>query len=134
MKVAPFFSAGYIPVKGGAMRLLAGLDDRAELLSLNAESVAKIGGWGSALVSLQTACQSGSLVLANRAGDSSEADAVQAYEIVNRKAEAASAPVEFSGPVTELWPVADGSAAIAISHNLKTGTYEAFRLSISCGQ
>ena len=134
LKLAPFFSAGYVRSKGGAMWLLAGLDDRAQLLGLGAESLAKIGGWGSAIISLQTACQSGGQVLANRAGDSSQADAVLAYEIVNRKAEAASAPVEFSGPVTELWPVADGSAAIAISHNLKTGTYEAFRLSISCGQ
>jgi hypothetical protein len=73
-------------------------------------------------------------VLASQSEGLKEADAVEAYEIVNRKALAASAPVDFAGPVIELWPVDEGHAAIAICENVKTGSYEAFRLSISCGQ
>lgn len=133
-KVAPFFSAAPIPSKTGMLWLLASLDGRAQLLNANAESVASMEGIGSDLVSLKTGCQSGWQVLASGSGRFDEADAVQAYEIVNRKAVAAGAPVEFAGSLTALWPLADGSGAIAISHNLKTGSYEAVRLSVHCGQ
>ncbi len=133
-KVAPFFSAAPIPSKTGMLWLLASLDGRAQLLNANAESVASLDGIGSDVVSLETGCQSGWQVLAGGSGRWDEADAVQAYEIVNRKAVAAGAPVEFAGPLTALWPLADGSGAIAISHNLKTGNYEAVRLSVHCGQ
>jgi len=134
VKVAPFYSAALISSKAGVLWLLASLDGRVQLLNANAESVASMDGIGSDLVSLETGCQSGWQVLAGGSGRSDEADAVQAYEIANRKAVAAGAPVEFTGPLTALWPLADGSGAIAISHNLKTGSYEAVRLSVHCGQ
>ncbi|MGD0694907.1 MAG: hypothetical protein ABSB82_08625 [Terriglobia bacterium] len=133
-KVAPFFSAAPISSKTGMLWLLASLDGRAQLLNANAESVASMDGIGSDLVSLKTGCQSGWQVLAGGSGRFDEADAVQAYEIAKSKAVAAGAPVEFAGPLTALWPLADGSGAIAISHNLKTGNYEAVRLSVHCGQ
>jgi len=93
-----------------------------------------VRGWGSQIVGLQTGCGSGWQVLASQAGDLNIPDAVQAYEIVNRKPVPVSSPIEFAGPITELWPLADGSRAIAIARNLQTGTYEAYRLSVSCGQ
>ncbi|HEV2690179.1 MAG TPA: hypothetical protein VGV35_16590, partial [Bryobacteraceae bacterium] len=133
-KTPPFFSAAFLPLKGGAQWLLAGLDGQAHLIDANGGALANFSDWGSNVVSLQTGCQDGWQVLASQAGDFGEPDSVQAYNIAKRKAEAASAPVEFPGPVTELWPLADGSGAIAISHNLKKSQYEAFRLSISCSQ
>jgi hypothetical protein len=114
--------------------LLSGLDGRSQLLNSNAEPVMDVGGWGSQIVGLQTGCGDGWQVLASQAGDLNEADAVQAYEIVNRKPVPVSSPIEFAGPVTELWPLADGIGAIAIARNLQTDVYEAFRLSVSCGQ
>jgi len=36
--------------------------------------------------------------------------------------------------VMELWAVDEWHAAIAICLDVRTGSYEAFRLSISCGQ
>jgi hypothetical protein len=96
--------------------------------------VANIGGWGSQIVGLQSGCGGGWQLLASQARDLNETDAVQAYEIVNRKPVPVSTPIEFGGPITELWPLADGSEAIAISRNLQTADYEAFRLSVSCGQ
>ena len=147
MKVPPFFAGAAVPVShagrkagatsqvtSGAMWLLAGLDGHAQLLNGDGVSLASLSGMGSSLVGLQTGCRSGWQALATQASDFNEADAIQAYEIVNHKAVAASLPVEFAGPVMELWPSANGSEAIAISHNLKTAEYEAFRLSISCGQ
>jgi len=114
--------------------VLSGLDGRAQLLNSNAKPVADIGGWGSQIVGLQSGCGAGWQVLASQARDLNEADAVQAYEIVNRKPVPVSTPIEFAGPIIELWPLADGSEAIAISRNLQTEAYEAFRLSVSCGQ
>jgi hypothetical protein len=114
--------------------VLSGLDGRAQLLNSNAEPVANIGGWGSQIVGLQSGCGGGWQLLASQARDLNETDAVQAYEIVNRKPVPVSTPIEFGGPITELWPLADGSEAIAISRNLQTADYEAFRLSVSCGQ
>lgn len=133
-KTPPFFSAGFLPLKGEPQWLLAGSDGRAHLIEANGAVLATFADWGSSVASLQTGCQDGWQVLASQTGDFGETDSVQAYNITNRKTEAVSAPVEFAGPVTELWPLADGSGTIAISRNLKTSQYEAFRLSISCGQ
>ena len=91
-------------------------------------------GWGSQIVGLQTGCGAGWQVLASQERDLNEPDTVQAYEIINRKPVPASTPIEFAGPITELWPLANGSEAIAISRNLQTAAYEAFRLSVYCGQ
>ncbi len=133
-KTPPFFSAGFLPLKNGAQWVLAGLDGRTRLIDAAGAVLANFVDWGSNVASIQSGCQNGWQVLASQTGDFGETDSVQAYNITNHKAEAASAPVEFAGPVTELWPLADGPGAIAISHNLKTSQYEAFRLSISCGQ
>jgi hypothetical protein len=114
--------------------ILSGLDGRAQLLNSNTEPVANVGGWGSQIVGLQSGCGAGWQVLASQGRDLNEPDAVQAYEIVNRKPVPVSTPVEFAGPITEMWPLVGGSAAIAISRNLQTAAYEAFRLSVSCGQ
>lgn len=114
--------------------VLNGLDGRAQLLNSNAQPVANVGGWGSQTVGLETGCGAGWQVLASQARDLNESDALQAYEIVDRKPVPASGPIDFAGPITELWPLANGSEAIAISRNLQTEAYEAFRLSISCGQ
>ena len=114
--------------------VVTGLDGRAQLLNGAAEAVANVGGWGSQIVAIQSGCGSGWQVLATQARDLNESDALQAYELVNRKPVPVSTPVEFPGPVTELWPLAGGSEALAIVHDLQTDTYEALRISISCGQ
>lgn len=134
VQVAPFFTATSLPLKTGAVWLLARTDGRAQLLNANADPVASLEGLGSDIVSFSTGCQSGWQVLATSAGNSEESDAIQTYEIVNRKAVAVGAPAEFAGPVTALWLLADGSGATAIVHNLKSASYEAIRLSITCGE
>jgi hypothetical protein len=110
------------------------LDGRILLLNSNGQPVAINGAWGSQIVGLQSACGSGWQVLTAQAGDLNETDAVQAFEFVDRKPVPVSGPVEFAGPITELWPLANGAEAIAISRNLRTENYEAFRLSVTCGQ
>ena len=48
--------------------------------------------------------------------------------------QAVSAAVEFPGAITALWAEAKGDTAIVIARNRETGSYEAFRLALSCGQ
>ena len=137
-RVAPGGTDIHAGLKPGATDpagwVLSGLDGRVQLLNSNAQPVANTGGWGSQIVGLQSGCGAGWQVLTTQAGDLNETDAVQAFEIVDRKPVPVSGPVEFAGPITELWPLANGSEAIAISRNLQTEAYEAFRLSVTCGQ
>jgi hypothetical protein len=134
MSLAPFYSAAEIPGGGGPTWAFAGADGQVRLIEKGAEPVATWEGWGSNIVSLRSGCGKGWQLLATKPGDGTEPDAVQAFEVSGRRAMPVSAPVEFQGPVVEMWPSNDGAAAEAISKNLKTGRYEAFMLSISCGQ
>jgi len=45
-----------------------------------------------------------------------------------------SPAVDFGGPITALWTEARGDTAIAVDRNRETGSYEAFRLAITCSQ
>lgn len=134
LMTSPFYSAAVLPLKSGEVWLLAGLDGRVQLLNSNMDSMGSFEGGGSNIVVIQSNCQEAWQALATQPGDYSTSDAVQAIGIVNRKAVPAGASVEFNGPVTELWSYQDKFAALAVSHNLETSTYEAFRLSITCGQ
>src|SRR5262249_9887851 len=89
--------------------------------------------WGSDVASVKTSCSSGWQVLATRADDSS-ADSVRAYELPDRDPLAVSEAVDFPGGISALWTEAKGNTAVAVSRNLETGNYEAFRLAVACGQ
>jgi len=132
--VPPFFSGAALQVNGSTLWILAGVDGRLRVLNGAYNSLATFDGWGSDLASVRSGCGSGWLALADGALESSEPDAVRAYEVGRRGARAVSPAAEFPGPITALWPAADGASALAVSRNLDTGRYEAYRLSISCGQ
>jgi len=129
--VPPFFSAA----RAGEGWVLAGTDGRAQLFNAALEPVASFAGWGSDVARVEAKCVASPLVLATKAGDADDPDEVQAFEIVERKAVAVGAPVEFLGPVTALDEWAEGTgAAVAISRNLKTGRYAAFTLTVTCSR
>lgn len=134
LMASPFYSAALLPLKSGPLWLLSAVDGRVQLLNSEMDSMGSVVGWGSNIVVIQSNCQEAWQALATQPGDYSTSDAVQAIDVVDRKAVPAGASVEFDGPVMELWPLQDASAAIAISRNLKTSSYETFRLSITCGQ
>ncbi len=126
-KLPPYYSAARAP----EYSLLAGVDGRVHLLDGTAEPAAGFAGWGSDLALVETAC--GARVLATKGGDAGETDSVQGFEIAGREPLAATPAIEFSGPVTALWP-AGHTSAVAISRDLKTGQYAAFRLTVTCGR
>jgi hypothetical protein len=68
----------------------------------------------------------------SESGDPAQ-DSLRAYEIPDRDPVVASSPVEFDGAVVVLWPESSGNGAIAIVKREDTGWYEAYRISIACG-
>ena len=130
--VAPFYSAASVEEQGRALWLLSMLDGRTQILDASLELAAAIPSWGSDLAGTDAHCGSGSQVLATRPGDGSVPDGVQAFSIVNRSATPLTPPVELPGPVTALWP-SGGTSVVAIVHNLTTGRYDAYVITVSCG-
>ncbi len=133
--VAPFFSAAIVEEGDRELDqwIFAGVDGRAALLAGASKLLATFPGWGSDITGIKTTCSPGWQILATRASDWTEPDAMRAYQIREGEAVAVAAPVEFPGPVTALGPLAEG-ATLAIVRNLRTGRYEAYRISISCGR
>ncbi len=130
--VAPFYTAASAEEQGQTLWLLAMVDGRTQVLDASLEPAASIPSWGSDIAGTDAHCGNGSQVLATRPGDGTVTDAIQAFSIVNRSAAPLTPPLELPGPVTALWP-SGGSAVLAVVHNLSTGRYEAYVLTVSCG-
>lgn len=132
--VAPFFSAAAVEEQGALFWLLSLVDGRAQVFDSGLQQpVAAISGWGSDLVGISARCLGGSQVLATRAADAAEPDAIQAFGLANHAAVALTAPIAFAGPVTALWP-SGSSAALAVARDLGTGKYAAYLLTLVCGR
>jgi len=131
--VKAFYSAAMLPRDKYNLWIFATIDGQVHLLDgVSDQTPAKLG-WGSDIASVHSGCGLGWQVLV--AGDGNgRGETVRAFEVVDREPTLASQPAEFSGSITALWSDADGTAAIAISQNSETGRYEAYRLSIACGQ
>ena len=88
--------------------------------------------WGSDLVQLSADCREESLVVASSAHDHSLPDTLQGFEVETRAVTPATAIAEFPGPILSLKNTTD-SEAMAIVFNLTTGNYEAYRVTVACG-
>ncbi|HEX4001653.1 MAG TPA: hypothetical protein VHX36_03340 [Candidatus Acidoferrales bacterium] len=91
-------------------------------------------GGDAASVGLE--CDGRPVVLATGKGDWTQADFVQAYEMdaTGRSAVLTGSPVAFAGPVTSLWATGASGVARAVVRDLKTGNYEAWVVTASCGR
>ena len=131
--VKAFYSAAMLPRDKYNLWIFATIDGQVHLLDgVSDQTPAKLG-WGSDIASVHSGCGLGWQVLVAGEGNG-RGETVRAFEVVDREPTLASQPAEFSGSITALWSDADGTAAIAISQNSETGRYEAYRLSIACGQ
>ena len=131
--VPPFYSAAAVEDRGQTLWLLALIDGRTQLFdaALNAVPGAALPVWGSDLAAIDARCGPPSQVLATRAGDGSEADAIQSFALADRSAVPVTAAVAFPGPVTALWSA--GNSAVAVARDLATGRYQAYVLTLACG-
>ncbi|HLW87015.1 MAG TPA: hypothetical protein VKR57_00905 [Terriglobales bacterium] len=130
---APFYSAAALPRDKYTLWVFGATDGQIHLLDgMTDQAVAKLG-WGSDLAGVRSGCGLGWQVLA-ASRDNDASDKVQAFEMADRQAVAASAPVEFGGSITALWADSDSTSVIAVAQNSETGRYEASRLSITCSR
>ncbi len=127
---APFYSAAKLDEQGAPLWLFAGVDGQVRVFDGTSESAVEYPDWGSDIAAVKSACGSRTQLLVTRPADDNSPDAVRAYETAARLPVAVSQPLEFAGSITALWPAP--GAAIAVSHNLKTGSYEAFSLTVDC--
>jgi hypothetical protein len=127
-----FYSAAAVPRGPVDSWLLASIDGQVHFLDGNTDQVVEKLGWGSDIASVRSGCGSGWQVLATAAGDGRN-DAVRVFEETGRTPVAIGAPLDVNGAITALWTESNGSGAIAVAHNFETGSYEAFRLILTCG-
>ena len=131
--VKAFYSAAVLPRDKYKLWIFSTVDGQVHLLDgVSDQTVAKLD-WGSDIASVRSGCGVGWQVLVTGNEDGAS-DSVRAFEIADREPVVVSQAAEFNGRVTALWSDADGTGAIAISQNSETGKYEAYRLSIACGQ
>lgn len=126
---APFFSAANVQSGGRDMWVFAGTDGRFRQADLS-ETELRVT-WGSSLAGIKSGCGGGGQALASGTGDWTQRDLLQGFD-VNQGATPVTSAVEVPGPVTAIWPAADGGTAAVVARNLATGKYEAFSFSISC--
>jgi hypothetical protein len=130
--VPKFYSAAVLPREKYALWLFAAIDGQVHLLDGVSDQAARLG-WGSDLAGVKTACGAGWQILATSSGNDAE-DSMRAYEFPDRDPVAVSAAMDFPGAITALWTEAKGDTAVAVARNRETGSYEAFRVAISCSQ
>jgi hypothetical protein len=131
--VKAFFSAAMLPREKYRLWIFVAVDGQVHLLDGLADQTVPRLGWGSDITSVRSGCGLGWQVLAT-AGADSTGESMKAFEIADREPLAVSQPLEFAGNITALWPDSDGASATAVVQNIESGKYEAYRLSIACGQ
>jgi hypothetical protein len=131
--LSPFYSAAPVAVADRTTWIFTGVDGRVRWTDGGVEQpLADTSDWGSDIASIRSGCGTGTQLLVTSRGDDSAADSLRAFEIFNRQAAIASAPMSVGGPITALWAATDNSSAVAIVHVIEKGTYEAFSVDLSC--
>jgi hypothetical protein len=115
----------YAHVELAGEHLLAETDGRVHVYDANKTQLGTFDGWGSDFALISPGC-SGQKSLASEASS----DGVALYGIVNHQPIQMSDVVPLSGPITAIWP--QGSGAVVIAKNSKTGRYEAYSASMDC--
>jgi hypothetical protein len=131
--LAPFFSAASTEENGHTYWLMTMLDGRTQILDAALEPVGNVASWGSDLAATEAHCGGGWQILATKPGEAREPDAIRAFQLVNRTPVPLSAPLELPGPVTAFWSLG-GNTALAVVNNLDNGRYQAYVITVNCGE
>jgi hypothetical protein len=136
-KLPPWRSAAQFEINGQDALVITGEDGMARVYSQGAEAVVAIPGWGSEIASTHSGCGKGWQILATGKGDWSTPDSVTGIEIENEKASKVTESMDLPGPVIALHrttsdKIPDRDMVIAVVHNLRTGFYEIYRITVTC--
>jgi hypothetical protein len=130
--VAAFYAVAAIEDQGRPYWILTLVDGRTQLFDAAFEPAGTVGPWGSDVAATEARCAGGTQVLATKPGDLREPDSLRAWSIVNRAPVALTPPADLPGPVTALWSLG-GAGALAVVHDLTTGRYSAYIITVVCG-
>jgi hypothetical protein len=133
--VPPFFSAAALARPRYTLWVFARTDATVHAFDgLNDIPLRTLNNSGSDLATVNSGCGSGTQLLVTSAVDTTVVDTVRVFEVADRDALEAAPAINFAGPITALWPAADGHTAVAVARNLKTERYDAFEIAINCAQ
>jgi hypothetical protein len=127
-----FYSAAALPRSNYTLWVLAAVDGSVHLLDGTTDQLVRGAKWGSDVAAMHSICGTGTQLLVSENGEPAQ-DSLRAFEIANRDPVAGSVPAEFDGAIVALWTEASGNGAIAVVKREDTGWYEAYRISIACG-
>jgi hypothetical protein len=130
--VPSFYSAAVLPRSGYMLWAFAAVDGSLHLVDGVTDQAIRGEKWGSDLAAVHSNCGVGTQLLVSGNSDT-ERDALRAFEIPDRDLVAVSTAMEFDGQIVALWPESGGNGAAAIVRRKDTGWYEAYRVSVSCG-
>jgi hypothetical protein len=146
LHIDPFFSAGFLGLKSGeppAALITAGIDGRGRILDKDDRQLLSLRDWGSQLITVHSSCDDGWRILTTAHGDRTGDDGITAYQFEEHDVIALDQPVAMPGPVLSLGSeqvpsdaefAGHHDGAIAVVRNLKTGEYEAYRISMACSR
>lgn len=131
-----FYTALWFPRALTPALLLNGLDGRLQLVETGAlKPVAGTRDWGSDFAALQSACGSGTQIVASGSGPAAQ-DSLRAYQIPALEAVPASPPLVMEGSVTALWTAPDSKSLFAVVRTTPSSgqpvEYEVDRVTASC--
>lgn len=140
--VPSFYSAAALPRSNYTLWVFTAADGSLHLVDGVTDQAIRGVEWGSDVAAVHSSCGAGTQLMVseveNRGREDTEhydlrTDDLRAFEIPDRDPVAASAAVEFNGKIVALWPESGGNGAAAIVKRMDTGWYEAYRISVSCG-
>jgi hypothetical protein len=135
----PFYSLVTLDHAASSLLVISGADGRVHLndgVSDRTLPLSSTSDWGSDITAVKTQCDGGTQILVTSAGDDDVTDTLRAFEFPAGEPMQVSSPADFPGPITALWTHSNnhGDAATAVVHNLQTGSYEAYSVTLTCNR
>ena len=128
----PFYDAAEYARSGGTVTLFSETTGQVVLYDKGIPRITTgTRDWGSDIVSIQSTCSEGSLLLVSAAG-AAPTDSVRAYEIPGKEAIPVSGPMPLDGSVMAMWQANDSATATIVIRKKQPVQYEAYNVSAVC--
>lgn len=146
LRIDPFYSATFYSSNSGEspeVLVVSGVDGQCRLLNRDGKVLRTLPVCGGELTTVHSDCDDGWYILASGKGDWTGSDRVTALQLEESSVRVFEQFVELPGPVLSLGSEqipSEGDikigrkGAIAVIRSLKSGEYEAYRISIACSR
>jgi hypothetical protein len=132
-KVPPFYSIAPVSQSGDTAWLLSAVDGGLRLVDSRFRTVGSFAGRGEDVVRISGECVAERpVLLTGQDSPDGGGASVRAFEFGNGFLAPLATPANLPGDLLALWPARDGSAALAVVHDLGLNQYEAFLVRVSC--